>query len=221
MQRETNHTTDTSAIGRFAGALATFDDGRHSPAWHCFDRRFRHDTFERFALTFERLGDVSGRRGLDVGCGSGHYIAEALRRNARHMVGIDPALGTLELARQRLESLGQIDQVELIVGYFPDSLPTGAFDFAIVMGVLDYVAEPVSFLRALRQVVNGRIVVSFPSKHWLYSPLRKLRYRLRSCSVYFYDEPAIRSIAERAGFGSIDVVKIDGAGLDFHACLAP
>ena len=89
------------------------------------------------------------------------------------------------------------------------------------MGVLDYVADPLAFLTKLRQIVTDRAVISFPSKHWLRTPLRKIRYRLRQCPVYFYDEPQILRLGHEAGFGTVDVIKIPGAGMDYHVCLKP
>ena len=204
----------------FAETFDTFYDGKRSPVMQWIDRRYRHDMFARFALTFERLGDLHGKRGLDVGCGSGPYVAEAIKRGASHVVALDPAPGMLELTRKRIEKLGQLDKITLAEGYFPEKAPPGPFDFAIVMGVLDYVADPVAFFKAMRAIVTGRVTVSFPSKHWLRTPIRKVRYRLRNCPVYFYDEPTIRSIGKKAGFGLVDVVKIPGAGMDYHICLS-
>ena len=216
-----NQTQAGVFFDRFADTFDTFYDGRRSPFMQWIDRRYRHDMFERYSLTFERLGDLSGKRGLDIGCGSGPYIVEAVRRGASQVVGLDPALGMLELARKRLERMGPSDKGEFVTGYFPEHTPAGPFDFAIIMGVLDYVAEPVPFFKALRGILTGRAAVSFPSKHWFRTPIRKFRYRLRNCPVYFYDERMIRSIGEQAGFGTVDIIKIDGAGMDYHVCLAP
>ena len=206
---------------RFATTFDTFYDGKRSVMMQWIDRRWRRDMFLRYAMTFERLGDLSGKRGLDVGCGSGPYVAEALERGAAQVVGLDPAPGMLELTRQRIEKLGAVDKIELVEGYFPATLPPGPFDFAIIMGVLDYVADPVAFFRGLRSILTGKAAVSFPSKHWFRTPVRRIRYRLRDCPVYFYDEQRIRSIGKEAGFGTVDVVKIDGAGMDYHVCLEP
>lgn len=205
----------------FAETFDTFYDGKRSIVMQWIDRRWRHDMFARYALTFERLGDLTGKRGLDIGCGSGPYVAEAIKRGAEHVVALDPAPSMLELTRQRIEKLGQLDKINFVPGYFPDKTPPGPFDFVIIMGVLDYVANPVPFFRALRGVLTGRAAVSFPSKHWLRTPLRRVRYRLRNCPVYFYDDATIRSIGKQAGFDTIDVVKIPGAGMDYHVCLAP
>lgn len=204
----------------FAETFDTFYDTRRSAAMRWIDRRWRSDMFTRYALTFDRLGDLTGQRGLDIGCGSGPYMSEALARGAMHIVGLDPAPRMLQLARQRIERLGQADRLTLLQGYFPEQAPPGPFDFAIVMGVLDYVADPVAFFKGLRPILRGKAAVSFPSRHWLRTPIRKFRYRMRRCPVYFYDERRIRSIGAEAGFATVDIIKIDGAGMDYHVCLA-
>lgn len=206
---------------RFAGTFDTFYEGKRSRIMRRLDLRFRRDMFERYALTFERLADLAGKRGLDIGCGSGPYVAEAVRRDAREVVALDPAPAMLGLARRRIEKMGQLDKVSFVEGHFPEMTPAGPFDFAIIMGVLDYVADPAPFFAALRGVLTGQAAVSFPSKHWIRSPIRKLRYWLRRCPVFFYDEQLIRACGREAGFGTIDVMKIAGAGMDYHVCLAP
>ncbi|MDP3919642.1 MAG: hypothetical protein Q8R76_02400, partial [Candidatus Omnitrophota bacterium] len=92
---------------------------------------------------------------------------------------------------------------------------------AIVMGVMDYVRDPRDFLAQLKPLVCVSAAVSFPSRHWLRTPLRACRYRLRNCPVYFYDESSIRKLCSAAGFRTIDVHKIPGAGMDYHVILKP
>jgi ubiquinone/menaquinone biosynthesis C-methylase UbiE len=56
--------------------------------------------YERPA-TLALAGDVTGRRILDAGCGSGPLFA-ALRDQGAVVTGIDSSAGMLELARRRL-----------------------------------------------------------------------------------------------------------------------
>jgi SAM-dependent methyltransferase len=205
----------------FADTFDTFYDGKRSPVMQWIDRRFRSDMFIRYELTFSRLGDLAGKRGIDIGCGSGPYVAEALRRKAAHVVALDPAPRMLDLTKERIQKLNLLDRLTTLEGFFPQAAPPGPFDFAIVMGVMDYVEHPVPFLRALRQIMTGTAAVSFPSYHWWRGPLRKIRYNLRSCPLYFYDEAKLRAIGAEAGFGVVDIVKIPGAGMDYHVCLKP
>lgn len=203
----------------FADVFDTFYDGKRSPFMQWVDRRFRSDMFERYRLTFERLGDLTGKSGIDIGCGSGPYLCEALRRGAKRMAALDPAPRMLELTRERAQKQGLGDRIDYLEGYFPSVVPAATYDFAIVMGVLDYVEDSTAFLRGLRTVLTDRAVISFPSKHWFRTPIRKVRYKLRSCPVWFYDENDIRRSASAAGWETIDIKKISGAGMDYHVLL--
>src|SRR5262249_21177614 len=101
----------------------------------------------------------------------------------------------------------------------PQVRPPEPHDFAIVMGVMDYIDDKAGFLRALRESIRSGAAVSFPSRHWLRSPIRKVRYDLRKCPLWFYTEGRIRDLAQTAGVRKFDLHKIPGAGMDFVACL--
>jgi cyclopropane fatty-acyl-phospholipid synthase-like methyltransferase len=202
---------------RFADKFDGFYDGKRSRFMQWADKRFRSDMFIRFAMAFEFLGDLEGKRVLDIGCGSGPYLAEALKRGALQVTGIDPAPRMLGLAMQRVQQLGASTRASFLKGYFPDQTPEGEFDFAIVMGVTDYLTDVPSFLRSLRSVVTQRAVISFPSIHWFRTPFRKVRYKLRRCPVYFYDASQIETLLQNAGIENYRIIKIPGAGMDYFA----
>ena len=204
----------------FAGEFDTLYDGKRNSLMQWIDRTFRGDMFVRFTLTFRVLGDLTGRDVLDIGCGSGPYVVEALARGASSVTAIDPAPNMLALVRERLGKNGLMNRCSLVKGSFPE-VDVRAHDYVIVMGVMDYVADPRTFLAAIFPLVKCVAVVSFPSKHWLRTPFRRFRYRLRRCPVYFYDESEIRRLCAAAGFGKIVIKKIPGAGMDYHVCLKP
>lgn len=215
---------EPNAATFFNGFAETFDtiyDQKRNVFMRWVDCTFRSDMFIRYALTFEALGDLEESTVLDVGCGSGPYIIEAFKRGACRVTGVDPAPNMLALVRQRLQRNGVGgDRCELLEGIFPD-VKVEPHDYVIVMGVMDYVADAQAFLNALRPLVKRLAVVSFPSEHWFRSPFRKMRYRMRRCPLYFYDEARIRRLSSAAGFTDIRIQKIPGAGMDFHVCLKP
>ncbi len=109
-------------VDSFAEAFDTLYDDKRNFAMRWFDRYFRSDMFIRFALTFERLGDLQGKTVLDIGCGSGPYIIEALRRGAVKTSAVDPAEGMLDLTRKKLKTAGFLDRCKLVEGLFPGAV---------------------------------------------------------------------------------------------------
>lgn len=211
------------AANFFNGFAETFDtiyDAKRNLFMRWVDCTFRSDMFIRFALTFESLGDLRGQSVLDIGCGSGPYVIEALNRGAQRVTAVDPAPNMLALLCNRLEANGYEHRCSLLKGMFP-RIEVEPHDHAIVMGVMDYVAHAGPFLAALRPLVKVSAVISFPSTHWFRTPLRKVRYRLRRCPVYFYAEGKIQQLCSDAGFSEIKIYKIPGAGMDYHVCLTP
>jgi cyclopropane fatty-acyl-phospholipid synthase-like methyltransferase len=205
---------------RFAVDFDSLYEGKRSRWMQFLDRNFRSDIYLRFSRTFEVFGNLEGRTVLDIGCGSGVYVMEALRRGARRVVALDPAPGMLELVRARLRQSDFEERCQLVLEAFPGACREPA-DHAIIMGVMDYVQDVGAFLRALRPLIGESAAVSFPSKHWLRTPIRKVRYAVRNCPVYFYDEPQIVALGRSAGFRAVDVHKIPGAGMDYHVTLRP
>ncbi len=117
MQQEPNAATF------FNGFAETFDsiyDQKRNLFMRWVDCTFRSDMFIRYALTFEALDQLRGRTILDIGCGSGPYIVEAVKRGAYRVTGIDPAPNMLALVRERLQQNGfSENRCELLEGTFP------------------------------------------------------------------------------------------------------
>nr|WP_066945095.1 class I SAM-dependent methyltransferase [Microtetraspora fusca] len=113
--------------------------------------------YERPAI-LALAGDVTGRRILDAGCGSGPLFA-ALRDRGAVVTGIDNSTGMLELARQRLGAGADLQVADL---RNPLPFPDGAFDDVIASLVLHYLEDWGPTLTELRRVLTtgGRLIVS-------------------------------------------------------------
>ncbi len=166
------------------------------------------------------MPDERRERFRDDGSPSSHArsgdvnAVEAASRGAVEVLGIDVAPAMLDLARKRAEDNDVVDRCSFLTGAFPHTKPDTAYDASIVMGVMDYIADPLGFLRALRESTAGTAVLSFPSRHWLRTPLRKVRYRIKRCPVWFYDGNQVDRLLRDSGFTSVQVDKIPGAGMD-------
>jgi len=216
-------TAQEQKVRRFFSAFSEKWDslygGRRIALWRLFDHTFRRDVYERYQLTFERLGsDLGGKTVLDIGCGSGVYCIEAARRGAARVVGIDVSEEMVALAKVRSQDAGCSGVCEFVCTSFPPERSIEAlkcrYDYAIVMGVMDYVQDVDAFLKHLRSQVTQFTVLSFPGKHWLRAPIRRYRYHLlRRCAVYTYDEDRIYASAGHGGFRRVDIQRLDHSGI--------
>ncbi|MEV8609595.1 methyltransferase domain-containing protein [Amycolatopsis sp. NPDC051373] len=113
--------------------------------------------YERPAM-LALAGDVTGRRILDAGCGSGPLFA-ALRDRGAVVTGVDASAGMVELARRRLGA-----EADLRVADLADPLPfpDGEFDDVVGSLVLHYLQDWGPTLAELRRVLTpgGRLIVS-------------------------------------------------------------
>jgi len=113
------------------------------------------------------LGDVSGLRVLDAGCGPGLYAEELLARGAE-VVGFDASTAMVELARARVGDRAEIAVTRLDA---PLPYPDDSVDVVLCALAIHYVADRhaafAEFHRVLRP--GGAAVVStqHPTTDWL------------------------------------------------------
>ncbi|MFB6394313.1 class I SAM-dependent methyltransferase [Polymorphospora lycopeni] len=113
--------------------------------------------YERPAM-LRLAGDVSGRRILDAGCGSGPLSA-ALRARGAVVTGFDVSAAMINLARQRLG-----EDADLHVADLSKPLPfaDAEFDDVVASLVLHYLEDWSGPLAELRRVLKpgGRLLLS-------------------------------------------------------------
>jgi cyclopropane fatty-acyl-phospholipid synthase-like methyltransferase len=172
-------------------------------AW--LDRTLRASVRERFRLAFELLGDLSGKSVLDVGCGSGRYMFEAVRRGAVDVVGIDAASGALEAARKIAGDLGFQDNVNFINSDFLDFRIERKYDIVFAVGYFDYIFTPRAHLGKMLECCDRFLFASFPKLWHPMTPIRKLRLALNRCPVRFYSRKRIEKMLRTAGIRSFEI----------------
>lgn len=119
------------------------------------------------------LGDLAGRRVLDVGCGGGHNAVACARRGAA-VTGVDVSPTLLAAAQRRGQEAGVT--VAWVAGMVADVPDTPVYDLILACQALTYVEDVAATLAAChtRLAAGGRMVVA-------------LDHPLRGC---FWDEDA-------------------------------
>ncbi|WP_019811776.1 class I SAM-dependent methyltransferase [Saccharomonospora halophila] len=131
-------------------------------------------------------GDVSGRRILDAGCGSGPLFA-ALRDQGADVTGIDASAGLLDQARRRLGNDADLRVVDL---RDPLPFPDGAFDDVMASLVLHYLEDWGPTLAELWRVLTtgGRLIVSVDHPFAIHSIHRRDGRRTDYFETYNWTE---------------------------------
>ncbi len=105
------------------------------------------------------IGDVAGKRVLDVGCGTGRWSLHLARQGAQ-VTGVDPCPEMLAKARRSAEDQGL--DIEWLAGGFGDLPEAGDYDMALCSLVLCHLPEidgPVGEM-ATRLRPGGRLIIS-------------------------------------------------------------
>lgn len=143
--------------------------------------------------------DLSGRRLLDAGCGTGALSVEAARRGA-DVVAIDLSATLVELARERLPSEIGKGSIEFRVGDM--SLPDlGSFDYAVAMDSLIHYQTPdaVRVVAELAPRVTNKIVFTFAPR----TPLLALLYNAGKLFPRGDRAPAIVPVSPKRLFSAL------------------
>ena len=103
----------------------------HGSNGHYFADRAEHSTYNAYIdrpAMLELIGDVSGQRVLDAGCGAGHY-AQALVDRGASVLGLEGSAELVAHARSRLGDRAEVHQHDL-------NTPLDMVDGASIDGVL-------------------------------------------------------------------------------------
>ena len=165
------------------------------------DRYFRADIYGRFDWVMRHCGDIRGRSICDIGCGSGRFVAEFVRRGAGHVTGVDVAPEMIRLAEDLVAKDDVADRCDFAVADVLNWKPTRKFDVTIAIGFWDYIANPGERLRLIRSFTTGRFLSAWPRLWTWRMPVRKVRLEyILGCPVYFFREAEVYRMLEEAGF---------------------
>jgi ubiquinone/menaquinone biosynthesis C-methylase UbiE len=174
------------------------------------NRLFRRSMMLRFRGVIDGAQPTQGATVIDIGCGPGHYSAELAKNGARRVLGLDFAENMLEIARKRAAVEGVSDKCEFVSGDFDLYTFNEKFDYAVVMGFMDYVADPSKTIKKVLSITNKKAMFSFPKSGGFLAWQRQQRYKVR-CPLYLYS----REQLEKLFAGTCKEVRIEDMGRDY------
>lgn len=163
-------------------------------------------------LVFSMMKRRSGKA-LDLGCGTGNYILELLRRRF-DVIGLDASDGMLEVARSKGLNCIKGDAYSLP---FPDE----SFDLVLSVTMFEFIHEPERVLKEIYRVLTpgGEVVMGTMNGRsaWFISKrLKSLFIETAHRYARFYTPKELEELLERVGFK-----EIESAGVIFFPSFWP
>lgn len=172
------------------------------------DQTFRKDMYERYEYALKHAEPVEGRDFLDVGCGTGRYGFELVKRGCRHVTGIDISEQMIAHCRREALAAHLSGKMEFIRTDLIDYVPPKRFHVCIGIGLFDYISDPLPVLEKMHACVDDGVILSFPRLCTWRAPIRKIRLALRGCNVRFFTRRQIDSLLTTAGFAGYSLEKV-------------
>jgi cyclopropane fatty-acyl-phospholipid synthase-like methyltransferase len=168
------------------------------------DKKLRWDMYERFDYTMRKSEPIKDKTILDVGCGTGRFVFEFIKRQAQKVIGIDIAPGMINTCKETADKLNINDKCEFFISDPFEYKTNLKFDICIGIGLFDYIIDPLPVIKRMKELTTGRIILSFPKKGTFRAFIRKIRLNSRNCDVYFFTPEQIDRYLKDAGLEKYD-----------------
>ncbi|HLM91924.1 MAG TPA: methyltransferase domain-containing protein [Thermoplasmata archaeon] len=157
-----------------------------------------------FLLLLENL-DLSPRdRLLEVGCGGGAFLKEALKSGCR-VTAVDHSPEMVRLAQLNNREAVAEGRAEILEGDAAKlPVPDESFTCAVSTGVFGFLPDPEETLREIRRalMVGGRLVVYSGTRELIGTPACPEPVASR---LHFYEDDEMERMAHAAGFRDAEV----------------
>lgn len=164
--------------------------------------------------------DMSGKTFLDVGCWEGANCAEAVRRGAEQVVGLDLCTSD-DLAENVAEFGFEFVQMDIFSEKF---LELDSFDVVLCGGVLYHVENVMSLLFRLRRVTSELLFLETKIRNTDFDDpvlfFRSTAEVKNPSNWWVPNRPALRDMLIAAGFDEIEEIWSGGGGGGRRVCLA-
>jgi SAM-dependent methyltransferase len=153
-------------------------------------------TYGRALAGLSRFGMRHGSL-LEIGCGNGFFLREALRQGMREVAGVEPSREAVAAARSDIRPRIHCGVMK------PELFEPDAFDVVCLFQVFDHVPDPRGLLRECLRVLRPDGLLLAVNHNVRAVSSRLLRERSPIIDIehtYFYDPWTMRRIAADSGF---------------------
>lgn len=125
---------------------------------------FRFNAYQeaRFKWVLRSLGDVKGKKVLDIGCGDGALTYRVIKKGA-DVIGIDNSKEGIGLAKEIFEKK-KTSAKFILTSAYQIPIDDNSIDCVVCSDVIEHLAEPEKMLSEIQRVLRtqGKLVLTTP-----------------------------------------------------------
>ena len=116
----------------------------------------------RFKWVLDCLGDIKGKKILDVGCGDGALTYRIVKKGA-DVIGIDDSKKGIELAKE-IFNKKKVSARFILADVCQMPINDNSIDYVVCSEVIEHLKEPEKMLSEAQRVLkkNGKIIITTP-----------------------------------------------------------
>jgi SAM-dependent methyltransferase len=153
-----------------------------------------------YLAELHRYRGAHGGRLLEIGCGTGDFLAEA-QAAGYDVTGVEVSADAAREARSRVPG------AEVLVGDLGAlAAPIGPFDVCVLWDVVEHARDPVALLRSVRGLLRpgGVLALATPSlDSWSARVLRERWMEIKTEHLFYFDRNTLQGALFRAGFAGV------------------
>ncbi|OGK56695.1 hypothetical protein A3J15_03925 [Candidatus Roizmanbacteria bacterium RIFCSPLOWO2_02_FULL_38_10] len=165
-------------------------------------------TYGYYLKLLEKYGVKKGNL-LEIGCGNGFFLEEALSQGYKNVYGVEPGTASVKKARSDVRSNIKVDL------FRPKLYPADFFDVCCCFQTLDHVTNPNELISECFRILKKKGLVLFYNHDvgfWLNRILGERSPIIDIEHTYLYDKKTFKTIFTRHAFE----VKAVGHAFNYH-----
>jgi predicted RNA methylase len=164
------------------------------------DGLFRRSMQMRFEKVIAETAPYENKTVLDVGCGTGRFSIALALKGIKKALGIDFAESMIDEANHLAHQFNVSHICQFVKMDFMQMDVEEPFDHVFAMGVMDYIENPVAFVKKMVEAADKSVMISFPVSGGIIQKLRRFKFeKIQKCPVFFYSNNDVERIAQQAG----------------------
>ena len=172
-----------------------------SVRFECAKEKFV-DEIQR-GLILDMLGNLNGKKVLDIGCGTGRIGAHVAAHNPKaDVIGVDTSKSMLKIAKNKAKKMKLKNIVFKEGDIYNLKLPRGYFDVITFIRVIWHLEHPEIALNHIKKLLkkDGILIVDFLNKQSYLGMLNRIRKDKQEVVSEFYSVKDILELLRKSGF---------------------